>query len=79
MRASIQQKEQNAQISRDSVLEDSLNKFGKRKDYEKRVEKWRKEREGLQAKQEGRQKRKADAAELEEYASAWMRWLDRNA
>ncbi len=74
-----QQKEINVQLSRDSVLEESLNKFGKRKEYEKRVEDWRKERGDLLAKQEGRQKRKADAVELEEYASAWMRWLDRNA
>ena len=73
-----QQKEKNVQCSRDDVLEESLNKFGKREEYEKRLEEWRKEREELLAKQEGRQKRKADAAELEEYASAWMRWLDRN-
>lgn len=74
-----QQKEMNVQLSRDSVLEESLNKFGKRKEYEKRVEGWRKERGDLLAKQEGRQTRKADAVELEEYASAWVRWLDRNA
>ena len=64
---------------RDGVLEESLGRFGKREEYVKRVEEWRKEREELLAKQEGRQKRKADAAELDEYASAWMRWLDRNA
>ena len=74
-----QQKEKNALISRGSVLEESLNRFGKRKEYEKRVEEGRKEREELLIKQERRQKRKTDAAELDEYASAWMRWLDRNA
>ncbi|KAL9071020.1 MAG: hypothetical protein Q9161_004520 [Pseudevernia consocians] len=74
-----QQKEKNALISRGSVLEESLNRFGKREEYEKRVEEGRKEREELLIKQERRQKRKADAAELDEYASAWMRWLDRNA
>ncbi|CAF9939350.1 MAG: hypothetical protein ALECFALPRED_008076 [Alectoria fallacina] len=73
-----QQKEKNIRLSRDGVLEESLNRFGKREEYEKRLEEWRKEREELLAKQEGRQKRKADAAELEEYASAWMRWLDCN-
>ena len=74
-----QQTVKNAHFSRDGVLEESLDRFGKRKEYVKRVEEWRKEREELLAKQEGRRKRKADAAELDEYASAWMRWLDRNA
>ncbi|CAF9915269.1 hypothetical protein IMSHALPRED_002389 [Imshaugia aleurites] len=74
-----QQKEKNAQFSRDDVLEESLNRFGKREEYEKRVEGWRKERKELLAKQMGRQKRKADAAEAEEYAAAWMGWLERNA
>ena len=44
----------------------------------KRVEEWRKERGELLAKHEGRHKRKANAAEIDEYACAWMRWLDRN-
>ena len=74
-----QQKEKNAQFSRDDVLEESLNRFGKREEYEKRVEGWRQERKELLAKQMGRQKRKADAAEAEEYAAAWMGWLERNA
>lgn len=73
-----QQKEKKAQLSREAVLEEALNRFGKRDEYEERLEGWRKERRELLAKQEGRQKRKADAAKLEEYASAWMRWLDRN-
>ena len=74
-----QQKQKHAQVSRDDVLKESLTRFGKSEEYEKRVEDWRKEREELLLKQYGRQKRKADAAECERYASAWMRWLDRNA
>lgn len=74
-----QQTVKHAHFSRDGVLEEALDRFGKRTEYAKSVEEWRKEREELRAKQEGRQKRKADAAELDEYASAWMRWLDRNA
>lgn len=73
-----QQKDKTARSSRDDTLEECLNRFGKREEYEKRVEAWRKEREELLAKQEMRRKRKANAAELEEYASAWMRWLDGN-
>lgn len=61
------------------MSEDSLIRFGKRQEYEKRVEEWRKEREELLAKQYVRQKRKADAADSDIYASAWMKWLDRNA
>ena len=74
-----QQKKENAQLSRAGVLEESLNRFGKREEYNVRVGMWRMEREELLAKQAGRQERKACAAELEEYASAWVRWLDRNA
>lgn len=74
-----QQKEKNAQLSCEGILQESLSRFGKREEYENRVEEWRKEREELLAKQEGRQIRKADAAEVEEYASAWMSWLNRSA
>lgn len=74
-----QHKEKNGQLSREGILEESLHKFVKREEYEKRVEEWRDERDELRAKQEGRQKRKADAADLEEYASAWMGWLESNA
>lgn len=49
-----QQKQKNAQLSRNDVLEVSLNRFGKREEYEKRFEEWRKERGELLAKQEGR-------------------------
>ena len=73
------QKEKNALFSRDGVLDESLDRFGKREEYEKRLQEWRNEREKLLAKQQGRQKRKEDAAELEEYAYAWMRWLECNA
>ena len=72
------QKGKTTHLSRNVVLEESLIRFGKREEYEKRVEEWRKERGELLAKQMGRRQRKADAVELEEYASAWMRWLDRN-
>ena len=73
------QTEQSVQISRDNVLEECLNRFGKRGDYEKQVKDWRKEREELLIKQMQRQTRKADAVVLEEYTSAWMKWLDHNA
>ena len=71
--------EQSVQISRDKVLEECLNRFEKREEYEKRIKDWRKEREELVAKQMQRQTRKADAVLLEEYTSAWMKWLDHNA
>ena len=73
-----QQRDKNAQFSRDNVLKEVLKRFGKREEYEKRGEEWTKERKRLLAKQHGRQERKADAVVSEEYASAWMRWLDRN-
>lgn len=74
-----QQTEHSVQISRDNVLEECLNRFGKREEYEKRIKNWRKEREELLAKQLQRQTRKADAVVLEEYTSAWMKWLDHDA
>ncbi|MCJ1461176.1 hypothetical protein MMC28_011558 [Mycoblastus sanguinarius] len=64
----------NADFARGDVLEEVISRFGKRKEHEERLDEWRKERKELLAKQEGRQKRKADAAELEEYANAWIRW-----
>ena len=73
------QTEHSVQISRDNFLEECLNRFGKREDYEKQIKDWRKEREELLAKQMQRQTRKADAVVLEEYTSAWMKWLDHNA
>lgn len=69
-----QQRDKNAHFSREYVLKEALNRFGKREEYERRGEEWTKERDRLLTKQH----RKADAAELEEYAFAWMRWLDRN-
>ena len=74
-----QQTEQSLQISRDNVLEESLNRFGKREEYEKRIKEWRKERDEQLAKHMQRQTRKADAVVLEEYTSAWIKWLDHKA
>ena len=38
---------------------------------------WRRERSELLEKQARRLKRRADAVKLEEYADAWMNWLER--
>lgn len=66
-------------LTRDDVAEAILNRFGKRQEYDRSVRAWRQERANLLAKQAGRQKRKADALNMEEYASAWINWLEHNA
>lgn len=65
-------------LMREDVCELALERFGKRQEYEERVSAWRNERRELIAKQEGREKRKANAVELEEYTNAWTKWLEAN-
>ncbi len=64
--------------TREDVQESALSVFGKREQFEQRIQVWRRERSELLEKQENRLKRKADAAKLEEYAEAWMSWLERD-
>lgn len=63
-------------LTRDDLAEVVLDRFDKRQEYDERIRLWRQERADLLAKQEGRQKRKADALELEGYANAWIEWLE---
>ena len=75
----VEMSEKRAQgATRENVQELALNVFGKREEFEKRVQVWRRERSELLEKQNRRLERKADAAKLEEYAEAWMNWLERN-
>lgn len=66
-------------LTRDDVAKIVLDRYGKRQEYDRSLRAWRHERANLLAKQEGRQKRKADALEVEVYASAWIRWVEHNA
>lgn len=66
-------------ITRDDVAEVVLDRFGKRQEYDQSIRVWRQERADVLARQEGRQKRKTDALEIEGYASAWIEWLKHNA
>lgn len=62
-------------ITRDDVAEMVLERFNKRHEYEQRLGAWRQEMTELQAKKGGREKRKAKALQAEEYANAWIKWL----
>lgn len=64
-----------ARLTREDVQEVALERWGKRADFDKRVEEWRKERGDLKKKQEGRERRKEDAKDVEQYADAWIGWL----
>lgn len=64
--------------TREDVQELALNVFGEREEFDKRIQVWRRERSELLEKQERRLERRADAAKLEEYAEAWMNWLERD-
>lgn len=65
-------------LTREHVTDIALDRFGKRNEFHKVYEEWRKERRELLSKQEGRQQRKADALESEGYVNAWMEWLEQN-
>lgn len=65
-------------LTRDDVAEFVLDRFDKRREYGERLQAWRQETTDLLAKQKGREKRKAKALELEEYANAWITWLQRH-
>lgn len=67
-----------ANLTREDVQEAALERWSKRAGFEERVEKWRKERSDLKTKQEGRERRKEDTKNLEEYADAWTGWLLKN-
>lgn len=58
--------------SREQVLEESLERFGKRDELEVRVKAWRREREELAHKSETRDWRKMKAEEDKVYADAWI-------
>lgn len=63
-------------VTRESILEEALEKFGKREAFDAQLAEWKKGREGILEKQGRRQKRKAEAVETIGYADAWMRWLN---
>lgn len=63
-------------LMREHVQEAALERWGKKAEFEIRVEEWRRERRELLGKQNGRQKRKDDALELEKYIGAWVTWLE---
>ena len=65
--------------TREDIQELALTVFGKRDQFEQRIQEWRRERSELLEKQESRLRRKADAAKREEYAEAWMNWLERDS
>ena len=66
-------------LRREQELEKILDTFGKREEYDRRVEEWRRARKALETKQMGRLDRKLEAAELEEYVSAWVKWLEEDS
>ncbi|KAL8922429.1 MAG: hypothetical protein Q9208_005151 [Pyrenodesmia sp. 3 TL-2023] len=59
-------------MSRVQVLEESLERFGKRDEFETRVRAWRREREELARKSETTDWRKRQAEEDKVYADAWI-------
>lgn len=63
------------ELTREQVLDEALDTFGKRVEYEARLESWRTERRGLVEKWEGRERRKAKAMADAEYADAWIRFI----
>ena len=61
-----------AASTRESVLEEVLDWYGKRVEYEETLRLWRKERADLQARQQTIEQRRAGAIVEGEYADAWI-------
>ena len=64
-------------LTRKGILEEALDVFGKRQDYEKRLREWRAERRELSIKRQANELRRANAVAEVEYADAWIRELGR--
>ena len=58
--------------TRQSVMDEVLERYGKRKEYEEVLQIWCKERAELHAKQRAKESRRANAKREIEYAEAWM-------
>lgn len=65
-------------LTREMVLEEALERFGKREEYEARLRGWERERRELERKQLGRKERKREAEELEVYVRCWREWVSEN-
>ncbi|MCJ1246808.1 hypothetical protein MMC30_004017 [Trapelia coarctata] len=59
-------------VTRESVLEEALERYGVRKVYEGMLRTWREERAELERKQEGREVRREIVKEEMAYADAWI-------
>lgn len=68
------EREQGKGETREQVLEEALEVFGKRAEYEERLAVWRDQQEKVAIRVEGREERKARALAQTEYADAWIRF-----
>lgn len=59
-------------LTRGGVTAELLERFHARTEYDARTKQWRSEQAALKAKKAGREERKRQAMEDEEYANAWM-------
>ena len=66
----------NADLTREKVWKEAVEKFDIQELYEQKIKTWREERERLKLKSEGREQRKRAALEDEVYANAWIETLN---
>ncbi|KAL8824179.1 MAG: hypothetical protein Q9191_005242 [Dirinaria sp. TL-2023a] len=59
-------------LTREGVTAELLERFHMRTEYDARIKQWRSEQAALKAKKAGRDERKRQAMEDEEYANAWI-------
>ena len=71
-RMGIEKQREVVELTRESVLEEVLDGYGKRGEYEETLRIWRNERAELQAKQQNKEQRRAGAIAEAEYAEAWI-------
>ena len=62
-------------LTREDVLKEALDLFGKRGEFATKVEEWRRDIADRKLKQVGRAIRMAEIAESEMYSAAWIEWI----
>ncbi|MCJ1285439.1 hypothetical protein MMC26_004779 [Xylographa opegraphella] len=74
-RVGIEELREVAELTRESVFEEVLDRYGKREEYEQTLRLWNQERADLQAKQQSKEQRRAEWLAEAEYADSWIRAL----
>ncbi|MCJ1382033.1 hypothetical protein MMC17_005145 [Xylographa soralifera] len=71
-RVGVEEQSEVVELTRESVLVEVLDRYGKKEEYKETLRTWRKGRADLQARQQNKEQRRAEAIAEAEYADAWI-------